>query len=184
MNRTKLIAGVDEVGRGSLVGSVFSSAVILEDNHDIDDLRDSKAISPTKRFKIAQKIIKNALSVSIGIATLDEIDKLNTHHATLLSMKRAIDNLCLKPCKVYIDGKYKPDIEVDTESIIKGDQKIKEISAASIIAKVARDNEMLYIDSKIDQYDIRNNKGYGTYKHMNALSVLGKSIYHRKSFLK
>lgn len=184
MNTKKLIAGVDEVGRGSLVGSVMSSAVILNNDISIDKLNDSKKISPKLRIKIANEILQKAISVSIGIATKEEIDRINIHNATLLSMRRAIDNLSIKPDKVLIDGSYSPNIDICTETIIKGDACVEEISAASIIAKVARDNEMCYLHSKIKFYDLINNKGYGTAKHLDVISTLGKSIYHRESFMR
>ena len=185
MKSSKIIAGVDEVGRGSLIGSVYSAAVILGlDSHDITGLVDSKKISEKKRIVKANDIILNSLSIAIGVATKDEIDSLNIHHATLLSMERAIDNLCIKPDKIYIDGLHVPNISIETEAIVKGDSKIDEISAASIIAKVARDNEMYYIHNKFKMYNFDKNKGYGTSDHLKAIKIYGKTIYHRESFIK
>ena len=146
MKSRKIIAGVDEVGRGSLVGSVFSAAVILHPSISIENLADSKKISSKNRIKLSNSIIINSLSVSIGVATKSEIDLMNIHHATLLSMKRAVDNLSITPDKIYFDGLYVPDLNIESHAIVKGDSKIKEISAASIIAKVARDNEMAHLN--------------------------------------
>ncbi len=184
MKSSKIIAGVDEVGRGSLIGSVYSAAVILDQNCMIDGLIDSKKISDRKRRILANEIIMNSLSVSIGLATKDEIDSVNIHHATLLSMKRAIMNLHIVPEIVHVDGLYCPDINISCKSIIKGDASKAEISAASIIAKVARDNEMIYLNKFFKMYEFDKNKGYGTSRHLDTISCLGKTVYHRESFLK
>ena len=184
MKSRKIIAGIDEVGRGSLIGSVYSAAVILSDDRLISNLSDSKKISFKNRLNLANIIMKKADAVSIGIATRDEIDDINIHHATLLSIKRAIDNLPIKADLIYIDGKYAPETEIETHTVIKGDNLINQISAASIIAKVARDNEMLFLDNKITEYHFSKNKGYGTKHHLSALSFFGKTIYHRESFIK
>ena len=184
MKSRKIIAGVDEVGRGSLVGSVFSAAVIFHPSIHIKNLADSKKLSPKKRIKLSNIIISNSLCVSIGVATKDEIDDINIHHATLMSMKRAIDNLSVIPDKIYFDGLYVPDLNIESHAIVKGDRKIREISAASIIAKVARDNEMNHLNNKFTIYDFIKNKGYGTPDHLQAISFFGKTIHHRESFLK
>ena len=122
--------------------------------------------------------------VSIGVATKDEIDELNIHNATLLSMRRAVNNLSIKPDIIYFDGLYVPDLNIESHAIVKGDNKIREISAASIIAKVARDNEMTHLNKKFMNYGFINNKGYGTRQHMYAITCFGKTIHHRESFLK
>jgi ribonuclease HII len=184
MKSRKLIAGVDEVGRGSLVGSVYSAAVIFKPDLYIKDLKDSKKINPKNRLELSNRIIIDSLCVSIGIASKDEIDEMNIHHATLLSMKRAIINLSVQPNKIYFDGLYVPELNIESHAIVKGDNKIREISAASIIAKVARDNEMIYLNKKFELYKFIKNKGYGTHEHLDAISCLGKTIYHRESFLK
>ena len=184
MKSRKLIAGVDEVGRGSLVGSVFSAAVIFKPDIHIKGLKDSKKISPKNRLKLSNNIIIDSLCVSIGIASKDEIDEMNIHHATLLSMKRAINNLSVQPHKIYFDCLYVPDLKIESHAIVKGDNKITEISAASIIAKVARDNEMIHYNDKFEIYKFIKNKGYGTREHLDAISCLGKTIHHRESFLK
>ena len=184
MKSRKIIAGVDEVGRGSLVGSVFSAAVILDPSIYIENLVDSKKLSLKNRIKLSNIIITDSLCVSIGMATRDEIDDINIHHATLLSMKRAVDNLTITPDKIYFDGLYVPDLNIESHAIVKGDSKIREISAASIIAKVARDNEMAHLNKIFRTYDFIKNKGYGTPHHLRAISFFGKTIYHRESFLK
>ena len=184
MESRKIIAGVDEVGRGSLVGSVFSAAVIFDPSIYIENLMDSKKLTPTNRKKLSNIIINNSLCVSIGVATKDEIDDLNIHNATLLSMERAVDNLSIMPDKIYFDGLYVPELNIESHAIVKGDSKIREISAASIIAKVARDNEMTYLNKMFTIYDFIKNKGYGTSYHLQAISIFGKTIHHRESFLK
>jgi ribonuclease HII len=184
MKSRKIIAGIDEVGRGSLIGSVYSAAVIFNDDELICNLTDSKKITVKNRLYLANIIIDKADAVSIGIATRDEIDSLNIHHATLLSMKRAIDNLPIKADLLLIDGKYAPETNIEKRTIIKGDTLIQQISAASIIAKVARDNEMLFLSNKFAQYKFSQNKGYGTRHHLSMLVRFGKTIYHRESFLK
>tara|TARA_Y100000768_G_scaffold388339_1_gene383665 strand:+ start:11861 stop:12415 length:555 start_codon:yes stop_codon:yes gene_type:complete len=184
MKSSKIIAGVDEVGRGSLVGSVYSAAVILDNKYNIKNLMDSKKINEKKRKLLANEILLYSLSTSIGIATKDEIDSINIHHATLLSMKRAVANLNIIPDKIHIDGLYCPDIAIDCDAIVKGDQCVAEISAASIVAKVARDNEMIYLNNKFEMYEFNKNKGYGTAKHLDTIFHLGKTIHHRESFLK
>jgi len=158
MQSRKIIAGVDEVGRGSLVGSVVSAAVILSDNTSTEDFKDSKKLREKKRIAIANNIIQTSLSVSVGIATKEEIDLMNIHNASLLSMKRAINNLYLKPNLVLVDGIHSPDIDIECRSIIKGDDKIKQISAASNIAKVIRAFEMNYIDYRYPMYSLKDNK--------------------------
>ena len=184
MESRKIIAGVDEVGRGSLIGSVFSAAVIFKPSIYIENLMDSKKLTPKNRIKLSNNIIINSLCVSIGVATKDEIDDLNIHHATLLSMKRAVDNLNIIPDKIYFDGLYVPDLNIESHAIVKGDSKIREISAASIIAKVARDNEMTHLNKMYTVYDFIKNKGYGTPHHLQAISFFGKTIHHRESLLK
>ena len=180
----KIIAEVDEVGRGSLVGSVFSAAVIFEPSIYIEIRVDSKKLTKKNRIKLSNIIITNSLSVSIGVATKDEIDDINIHHASLLSMKRAVENLSITPDKVYFDGLYVPDLNIESHAIVRGDSKIREISAASIIAKVARDNEMTHLNKIFSIYDFIKNKGYGTPRHLEAISFFGKTIHHRESFLK
>ena len=174
-----LIAGVDEVGRGCLAGPVFAAAVILK--KPIEGLCDSKKLSPERR-QILSKDIKLNSFYAFGMATPSEIDKINILQASLLAMKRAILSLHVKPIKILVDGIYKPDINFDIKAIIKGDSYIDEISAASIIAKVERDNYMIKIDDKYPGYGFKNHKGYGTKMHLEKLNLMGATDIHRKTF--
>ena len=173
------IAGTDEVGRGALAGPVIAAAVILKKN--IDGLKDSKKLSAKKRFELSEKILKNSY-YAFGQATNIEIDKINILNASLLAMKRAILKLPVKPTLVLVDGIYKPDLNVQMEAIVSGDSLKKEISAASIIAKVYRDNIMLNYDKEFPAYSFKNNKGYGTKKHLDSIKTYGPTEIHRKSF--
>lgn len=175
----QVIAGVDEVGRGCLAGPVVASAVILKKN--ILGLDDSKKLSPKKRQELAETIIKNSY-FSYGFASQQEIDDINILQASLLAMKRAILNLTVKPDKVLVDGTHKPNIELPVQTIIGGDSLIAEISAASIIAKVYRDNLMKEIDSNYPNYGFAKHKGYGTKFHLEAIKLHGPCSIHRKTF--
>ena len=178
----KIIAGVDEVGRGSLVGPVFAAAVIFKKNVDKKKFRDSKQLSKDKR-NILEKYIKYNCTWAIGSASLKEIEKLNILNASLLAMKRSIKKLKFKPSMVLIDGNKSPDIiGYKLKCIIKGDQKIPEISAASIIAKVARDRLMTKMSKKFTKYSWDKNAGYGTKKHLTAIKKFGATKHHRKTF--
>jgi ribonuclease HII len=177
----KIIAGVDEAGRGPWAGPVYSAAVILDHNNIPEEINDSKKLSEKKRNIIYLEIISNHI-YGVGIAEVDEIDKLNILGATLLSMERAVNNLSINPDFVLIDGNHKPKIEIDSESIIKGDSKSLSIAAASIIAKVERDKFMRQLDAQYPAYNWKKNKGYGTKDHQNALKMHGVTKYHRKSF--
>jgi len=177
----KIIAGVDEAGRGPWAGPVYSAAVILNDNNIPEGINDSKKLSEKKRNSIYLEIISNHI-YGVGIADVDEIDKLNILGATLLSMERAVNNLSTNPDFVLIDGNHEPKIEIDSESIIKGDTKSLSIAAASIIAKVERDEFMRQLDAQYPAYNWKKNKGYGTKDHQNALKTHGVTKYHRKSF--
>ena len=178
----KIIAGVDEVGRGSLIGPVYAAVVILDKKIDKKLLKDSKSISKDKRELLSKHIKKNCIW-AIGKASVKEIDRINILQASLLAMKRAIMKLKKKPSLVLVDGNKLPDIKnYKLNSVIKGDQKIPSISAASIIAKVTRDNLMSKIDEEFPNYNWKKNKGYGTKEHRNALEIYGPCKYHRKSF--
>jgi len=177
----KIIAGVDEAGRGPWAGPVYSAAVILNDNNIPEGINDSKKLSEKKRNSIYLEIISNHI-YGVGIADVDEIDKLNILGATLLSMERAVNNLSINPDFVLVDGNHEPKIEIDSESIIKGDTKSLSIAAASIIAKVERDEFMRQLDTQYPAYNWKKNKGYGTKDHQNALKMHGVTKYHRKSF--
>ena len=178
----KIIAGVDEVGRGSLIGPVYAAAVILNKSINRKDLKDSKKISKNQREKFSKMIKKNS-TWSVGIASIKEIEKLNILNASLLAMKRAIKKLKKKPTLVLIDGNKLPKLQnYKLKYVIKGDQKIPSISAASIIAKVSRDKFIIKLSKKFKKYAWENNFGYGTKEHLNALKKFGPTKYHRKTF--
>tara|TARA_B100001093_G_C26497041_1_gene871565 strand:+ start:102 stop:674 length:573 start_codon:yes stop_codon:yes gene_type:complete len=176
-----LIAGVDEVGRGCLAGPVVSAAVILKENVNLKLLKDSKKISYNKRIEIAKHIKLNSF-YAIGEASVEEILNLNILQAALLSMKRAIDKLPVKPELVLIDGNFAPKGLNNFKTIINGDEKIKSISAASIIAKVYRDQFMIKLSEKFNNYAWEKNFGYGTKDHLNGLKKFGITSHHRKGF--
>ena len=178
----KIIAGVDEVGRGSLIGPVYAAAVILNKSINRKNLKDSKKISKNQREKFSKMIKKNS-TWSVGIASIKEIEKLNILNASLLAMKRAIKKLKKKPSLVLIDGNKLPKLQnYKLKYVIKGDQKIPSISAASIIAKVSRDKFIIKLSKKFKKYAWENNFGYGTKEHLNALKKFGPTKYHRKTF--
>ena len=179
---TKIItAGVDEVGRGCLAGPVVSAAVILKKSIDLSILKDSKKISFKKRAKIAEHIKLNSI-YAIGLASVEEILKINILQAALLSMKRAIDQLTVKPELILIDGNFAPLGLKNFKTIINGDEKIKSISAASIIAKVYRDELMIKLSKKFQNYAWERNFGYGTKAHIEGLKKFGITSHHRKGF--
>ena len=181
-NLMKIIAGVDEVGRGSLVGPVYAAAVILKSSINTKLLKDSKSISSSKRKVLFNYIKKNSIW-AIGKASLKEIEQLNILNASLLAMKRAIKKLKKKPSHVLIDGNKLPELKnYKLKSIIKGDQKIPSISAASIIAKVTRDKMISNLSKKFKGYSWQKNFGYGTSQHLKAIKVLGITKHHRKNF--
>ena len=178
----KIVAGVDEVGRGSLIGPVYAAAVILKKSINIKLLKDSKSLKKSQR-EILSKYIKQNSIWSIGRASVKEIEKINILHASLLAMKRAIKKLKKKPTLVLIDGNKLPDIKFyRLKSIIKGDEKIPSISAASIIAKVTRDKMITNLGKKFKGYYWDKNFGYGTKQHLKAIKNLGVTIQHRKTF--
>ena len=168
-----LECGVDEVGRGSCISGVWAAACILNPERPIVGLRDSKKLSPMKREILAVKIKECALSWNIGKTSLEEVELLNVHFASLLAMKRAIEGLSLVPQKVFADGLYIPDIAIPAEAIIKGDDLIPSISAASILAKVERDRVMINYHKEYPQYSFDKNKGYLTKEHLRALQEYG-----------
>ncbi len=182
INELKLLAGVDEVGRGPLAGPVVAAAVILDPLQPIIGLRDSKKISHKKRQLLADEIKSKALAWSFGRAEVAEIDELNILHASLLAMKRAVEALEIEPEMVAVDGQYTPDIAYKKLAIIKGDSLIPAISAASIIAKVQRDSEMVSFDDIYPGYGFSSHKGYPTKQHIKALEQLGITKIHRRSF--
>ena len=178
----KIIAGVDEVGRGSLIGPVYAAAVIFKKNIDKKKIKDSKKLTKKNR-EILEKYIKRNSYWSIGSASLREIEKLNILNASLLAMKRAVIKLNKKPSHVLIDGNRVPKMKnYNLKYVIKGDEKIPEISAASIIAKVARDRLVTKMSKKFKKYDWDKNAGYGTKIHLIAIKKFGVTKYHRKTF--
>ena len=178
----KIVAGVDEVGRGSLVGPVLAAAVILKKSINKKKLKDSKSLTKSKRDIIAKYIKKNS-EWAIGKASIKEIEKINILNASLLAMERAIKNLKKKPALILVDGNKLPKIKnYKMRSIIKGDKKIPAISAASIIAKVTRDKMIGNLAKKIKGYNWGQNFGYGTREHLKAIKTLGATSHHRKTF--
>jgi len=176
-----ITAGVDEVGRGCLAGPVVSAAVILKDTINLKLLKDSKKITFNKRIEIAKHIKQNS-TYAVGVASVEEILNLNILQAALLSMKRAIDKLSIKPELVLIDGNFAPKGLKNFKTIINGDEKIKSISAASIIAKVFRDQLMIKLSEQFKNYAWDRNFGYGTKAHMDGLKKFGITSHHRKGF--
>ncbi len=177
-----IVAGVDEVGRGSLVGPVYAAAVILKKKVDKKKIKDSKTLTKKNR-EILEKYIKKNSYWSIGSASLKEIEKLNILNASLLAMKRAIKKLKKKPVQVLIDGNKVPKIKnYNLKYVIKGDKKIPEISAASIIAKVSRDRLITKMSKKYIKYSWNKNAGYGTKDHLSAIKKFGITKHHRKTF--
>ena len=178
----KIVAGVDEVGRGSLIGPVYAAAVILNKSINRKLLKDSKSLTKTKREVLSKYIKKNSIW-AIGKSSVKEIEKINILKASLLAMKRAIKKLKRKPTLVLIDGNKLPEIKnYNFKSIIKGDQKIPSISAASIIAKVTRDKIITNLGKKFKGYHWDQNYGYGTKQHLKAIKNLGITSHHRKTF--
>ncbi len=177
-----LIAGVDEVGRGPWAGPVMAAAVILDPQHSIAGLADSKKLTPVRREQLDVLIRARALSWSLGFATVEEIDRLNILQASLLAMQRAVADLGLRPQRVLVDGNHCPALAMTTVAVIGGDGTIAAISAASIIAKVARDRYMLDMDAVYPGYGFARHKGYGTPEHLAALQSLGVTPMHRRSF--
>ena len=178
----KIIAGVDEVGRGSLIGPVYAAAVILKKNVNKNLLKDSKSLTKSKR-EILSKYIKENSIWAVGKSSVEEIEQLNILQASLLAMERAIKKLKKKPMLVLIDGNKIPILEnYNLKSVIKGDQKIPSISAASIIAKVTRDKMIANLGKKFKGYYLEKNSGYGTKQHLKAIKNLGITSQHRKTF--
>jgi ribonuclease HII len=177
-----LVAGVDEAGRGPLAGPVVAAAVILDDLQPIKGLNDSKKLGPRTRERLFDEIRAKALCSCIAEASVDEIDTLNILQATLLAMRRAVEGLRLKPARVLVDGNRLPVLNVQAEAIVKGDAKVKAISAASILAKVHRDRLCLLLHEQHPQYGFDAHKGYPTPEHLAALRAHGACAEHRRSF--
>ncbi|WP_448917018.1 ribonuclease HII [Haemophilus sputorum] len=180
--KAKLIAGVDEVGRGPLVGAVVTAAVILDPQKPIMGLTDSKKLSEKKRLALAEEIKEKARCWSLGRAEPEEIDSLNILHATMLAMQRAVEGLSITPDFVLVDGNRIPNLSMPAQAVVKGDALVQEISAASILAKVTRDLEMAELDKQFPEYGFAKHKGYPTALHFEKLSQYGATPFHRKSF--
>lgn len=182
MEKSALIAGMDEVGRGPLAGPVVAGVVILPVGHQIEGLADSKKLSEKRREALYDIIIDEALAWAVGRGEVEEIDRVNILQANFLAMQRAMNLLTVQPDLVQVDGNQCPKLNVPVEAVIKGDQKIPAIMAASIVAKVTRDREMREMDAIYPGYGFAQHKGYGTKAHMAAIERLGPCRIHRRSF--
>ena len=178
----ELICGVDEAGRGPLAGAVFAGCVVLDPAHPIDGLADSKTLSARQRESLAAIIQARAQAWSIASASVEEVDRLNILWATMLAMKRAVESLGVAPTQVLVDGNRCPDLLYPSQAIVNGDALVQEISAASILAKVARDAHMLQLHQQYPDYGFDKHKGYPTRDHIRALQTHGASPVHRRSF--
>ena len=177
-----LVCGVDEAGRGPLAGAVFAAAVILDPARPIQGLADSKKLSEKRRDALAILIRERALAWCIAQASVEEIDTINILRASLLAMKRAVEGLGIAPQEVLVDGLYCPEVGFPSRAIVKGDSKVAEISAASILAKTARDEDMLRLHALYPHYGFQRHKGYPVPEHLAALSTHGVSPEHRRSY--
>ena len=182
MKKPKLIAGVDEAGRGPLAGPVYAAAVILSPRVPIEGLADSKKLTAKRRDALFDVIQRDALSWAIASASVEEIDAINILQASLLAMRRAVDGLATQPHEFLVDGLFCPTVSMPARAIVKGDSKEPAISAASILAKVARDREMYRLHEQFPRYRFDLHKGYGTVVHMAALAKHGVSPVHRLSY--
>jgi len=182
MAEYELIAGVDEAGRGPLAGPVVAAAVVLDPRVPIEGLRDSKQLSAARREQLALLIRERAFAWSVGHADAGDIDRINILQATLLAMARAVAGLPTRPHRVLIDGLHCPRLPCSVEAVVGGDRRIASISAASILAKVTRDAEMVQLDCRYPQYGFRRHKGYPTREHREALRQHGPCPFHRRSF--
>ena len=176
------LCGVDEAGRGPLAGAVYAAAVILDPARPIDGLADSKALSQAARDSLAQQVRAQALAWAVASATVEEIDRLNILRASLLAMQRAIESLGTAPAEVWVDGLHVPRVAYPCQALVKGDARVAAISAASILAKVARDAAMAELAPRYPQYGFAEHKGYGTPEHLAALRAHGPCEIHRRSF--
>ncbi len=182
MKITGFICGVDEAGRGPLAGAVFAAAVILDPNQPIDGLADSKKLSEKKRDFLAGEIKEKALAWAIASSSAEEIDEINILQASLLAMKRAVEQLSLQPDELLVDGLHCPKLTIPMRAIVQGDSKEACISAASILAKTARDAELYILDEQYPQYGFAKHKGYPTLLHMQMLALHGVLPIHRKTY--
>ncbi len=180
--RGRFLAGVDEVGRGPLIGAVVTAAVILDPEQPIEGLADSKKLTEKKRLRLYDEIVEKAASWSLGRCEADEIDRLNIYQATMVAMQRAVEGLCVEPEYVLVDGNRCPNWHWRSEPVVKGDSRVAAISAASILAKVTRDREMAALDEQYPGFGLAQHKGYPTPVHLEALNRLGATPEHRRSF--
>jgi ribonuclease HII len=174
--------GVDEAGRGPLAGSVFAAAVVLDPGHPIEGLADSKLLAATERERLAEEVRRHALGWSVASASVEEIDRINILQATLEAMRRAIEALPFAPGEVCVDGLHVPRVAVRCRALVKGDRLVPAISAASILAKTARDAEMRALDERFPGYGFARHMGYATAEHLECLRALGPCAIHRRSF--
>lgn len=182
LERGRLIAGVDEAGRGPLAGPVCAACVVLDPAKPIVGLADSKKLSETRRDQLALIIKRDALAWAIAFASVEEIDHLNILHATMLAMSRAVEGINVAPDEVLVDGNRCPKVSHPVRAIVKGDATVAAISAASILAKTARDAEMVLLHARYPQFGFDRHKGYPTSDHLAALQLHGPTVIHRKSF--
>jgi ribonuclease HII len=180
--RAALICGVDEAGRGPIAGPVFAAAVVLDARRRIDGLKDSKLLAPARREALAERIRGEARAWAVASATVEEIDRLNILQATLLAMQRAVLALAPPPDEAWIDGNRCPALACRARAIVGGDRSVPQISAASILAKTARDAEMLRLHAQFPAYALDRHKGYPTPEHLDLLARHGASAIHRRSF--
>ena len=180
--RSGYICGVDEAGRGPLAGPVYAASVILDSKKPILSLRDSKLLSAKRRMSLYQEIVDSALAWSVASVSATEIDRINILQASLSAMKTAVERMQIEPTQVLVDGLHCPDLSIPTNAIIGGDKKVNEISAASILAKVARDEYMHELHNRFPRYGFAKHKGYPTKEHILAIEKYGITSEHRKSF--
>jgi ribonuclease HII len=177
-----LVCGVDEAGRGPLAGPVYAAAVILDPARRVNGLADSKVLDAERREVLAARIKERAIAWSIAFATVEEIDRINIFHASMLAMRRAVEGLPVRPDEAWIDGNQSPKLFCNAKTFVDGDAKHKPISAASILAKTARDAEMTALHDRHPEYGFDKHKGYGTPEHLQALGRVGPCVIHRRSF--
>ena len=176
------VAGVDEAGRGPLAGPVVAAAVVFVDGETMPGIGDSKRLTASRRERMSSRIRRTAVDWAIGAATAREIDQLNIHNASLLAMRRAVLGLRERVDYVYVDGRFFPDVPIPGEAVIRGDRNIPVVSAASILAKVFRDRQMIWLDRSYPQYGFARHKGYPTRFHRSILETLGPTPEHRMSY--
>jgi ribonuclease HII len=177
-----LVCGVDEAGRGPLAGPVYAAAVILDPARRVNGLADSKVLDAKRREILASRIKERAIAWSIACASVEEIDRLNIFHASMLAMRRAVEGLSVRPGEAWIDGNQAPKVFCNTKTFVDGDARLRPISAASILAKTARDAEMIALHDRYPEYRFDRHKGYGTAEHLEALGRVGPCAIHRRSF--